>query len=173
MTKRKMTEASEAALSAVEEALKIDFGGDAGTHGTPGPPEASAAHEEPAEAASQGRRTGVSRGSADAARRAPAKSRETAEPPAAEQKPAERTRSRRAANDDLRSVGTLLYALQKRPPMTPKSMESLSPRGRKWPPTCACNCLWPGSALPVKAPVTTAPRSSRCENFLTNDVPPV
>jgi len=48
MSKRKKTEASEAALSAVEEALKIDFGDAAATHETPAAPEGT---EEPAEAA--------------------------------------------------------------------------------------------------------------------------
>ena len=105
MSKLPKTDATEAALSAVEEALKIDFG------------DVARGRDSKAETASFGKNT--DRGG-NTAKSEPARSRtRLAESQSAERKSAERSRARRAANDDVRSVGNLLYALQRRPSTAP------------------------------------------------------
>src|SRR5688500_18019447 len=105
MSKIPKAEATESALSAVEEALKIDFKGGAEKPGADG-------------AAKKAKRMTTGTGAPGARQNA------VAEAPAeqsrqAERKGPERRSTRRAANDDVRSVGNLLYALQRRPSYTP------------------------------------------------------
>ncbi len=106
MSKIPKAEATESALSAVEEALKIDFKGGADKPGADG-------------AAKKAKRMSTGTGAPGARQSA------VAEPPAeqsrqaAERKGPDRRSTRRAANDDVRSVGNLLYALQRRPSYTP------------------------------------------------------
>ncbi len=109
MSKFRKSDTTESALHAVEEALKIDFKGGirpsmAGVAkkvkrmatGTGAP---TARHNPAVEEAAD---TGQERTRAGSDR-----------------KTQDRGRTRRAANDDVRSVGNLLYALQRRPAYTP------------------------------------------------------
>src|SRR5688572_27138857 len=109
MSKFRKADTTESALSAVEEALKIDFKGEAK------PKVESAAKKVKrmitGTGAPSARQNAVAE---DTAEPAPERSRQSAE-----RKGQERSRTRRAANDDVRSVGNLLYALQRRPSYTP------------------------------------------------------
>jgi hypothetical protein len=109
MSKFRKADTTESALNAVEEALKIDFKDGSKQNATGvakkvkrmttgmGAPTArpTAATEEPSEANQERTRLVSDRRGQD------------------------RSRARRAANDDVRSVGNLLYALQRRPSYTP------------------------------------------------------
>ena len=98
----KAKDPAEAALSAVEEALKLDFGG----------PEASAA-DQPAEQETP---------SDERPSRRAAKTADNSEADKDNQRPARRRgRGGRppAANDDRRNIGNLIYALQRRPSTAP------------------------------------------------------
>ncbi len=104
----KAQDPAEAALSAVEEALKLDFGGPIDEAGTSPAPETDAASATP---------------------EAPDVSTETeptTETPQNQQAVSKERRARRgrsgrqnAANDDRRSIGNLIYALQLRPSSAP------------------------------------------------------
>ena len=110
MSKFRKADTTESALHAVEEALKIDFkGGGTKPGGDRRCKEGQADDDRDGRADARGRmRRPRSR-----------RCRPGAKPPATERKGHERTRTRRAANDDVRSVGNLLYALQRRPSYTP------------------------------------------------------
>jgi hypothetical protein len=94
----------------VEEALKIDF------KGGKKPPVASVAQKVRRMATGTGAPTQARH---NAAAEGTAEVSQERNRPTTERKAAERTRTRRAANDDVRSVGNLLYALQRRPSYTP------------------------------------------------------
>ncbi len=106
MSKIPKAEATESALSAVEEALKIDFKGGADKPGADG-------------AAKKAKRMTTGTGAPGARQNAVAEAPAEQSRQAAERKGPERRSTRRAANDDVRSVGNLLYALQRRPSSTP------------------------------------------------------
>ena len=154
MGKSTKSDATEAALSAVEEALKIDFGSvsDLEEEQPAGPSQqdketASKPEESPAPAtdpkpSARGERSRKKSRSAPPAsganptalpqRTAKPADRRTERRAARAEKSAarsvkpqdtgsaqERSRSRKAANDDVRSIGNLLYGLQKRPSAAP------------------------------------------------------
>ena len=110
MSKFRKSDTTESALHAVEEALKIDFKGGSK------PSAAGVAQKVKRMATGTGapitaRQNAAAEENADAS--------QDRNRPATERKAHERTRTRRAANDDVRSVGNLLYALQRRPSYTP------------------------------------------------------
>ena len=96
----KVKDPAEAALSAVEEALKLDFGG---PNDTEEPSTGSAADATPAH-------------STDAETPVPT---EGAEVSTARRRRTGRGARPAAANDDRRSIGNLIYALQRRPSNAP------------------------------------------------------
>src|SRR5688572_15873633 len=105
MSKLPKADTTESAVSAVEEALKIDFegGGKVSAQG----------------AGKKVKRMTTGTGATTARPNADAEAADAGETrQAAERKGPERSR-RRAANDDVRSVGNLLYALQRRPSYAP------------------------------------------------------
>ncbi|MEO1115559.1 MAG: antitoxin, partial [Pseudomonadota bacterium] len=103
----KAKDPAEAALSAVEEALKLDFGGpDATFNFEEGAPEASAATETKTEAEPEKQpKPPASSEPARDEQRAPRRRGRGGRPP--------------AANDDRRNIGNLIYALQRRPSSAP------------------------------------------------------
>ena len=103
----KAKDPAEAALSAVEEALKLDFGGpDATFNFDEGVPEASAAAEvEPEKQPKPPASSEPAREDAREEQRAPRRRGRGGRPP--------------AANDDRRNIGNLVYALQRRPSSAP------------------------------------------------------
>src|SRR6185503_3383529 len=109
MSMFRKSDTTESALHAVEEALKIDFKGGK-------PPAAGVAQKVKRMATGTGAPTTARH---NAAAEETAEAGQERNRPATERKGPERARTRRAANDDVRSVGNLLYALQRRPSYTP------------------------------------------------------
>ena len=117
MSKMPKADSTDSTLSAVEEALKIDFKGSSKRAGGELP-------AKPPEGAAKKVKRMMGGAGAPTTRPSPAPE-ESGEPhqernrPPADRKGQDRSRARRAANDDVRSVGNLLYALQRRPSSTP------------------------------------------------------
>src|SRR5688500_16432971 len=110
MSKFQKGDTGNSALQAVEDALRIDFKG-----GRAKSPVASVA-----KVAKKVRRMAIGTGAPTARQNIAAEETADAGRQGTDRKQQERARGgRRAANDDVRSVGNLLYALQRRPSFTP------------------------------------------------------
>src|SRR4051794_34194250 len=110
MSKMPKIDQTESALNAVEEALKIDFGKGAQPDGESAAKKVKRMAAGPS--APPARQNAVAEVAADQAQ-------ERNRPQGPERRAQDRNRARRAANDDVRSVGNLLYALQRRPSFAP------------------------------------------------------
>ena len=109
MSKFRKSDTTESALHAVEEALKIDF--------KSGPKIGAGSVAKKVKGMTTGTGAPTARQKASAEESTSETAPERNRHAAPERRP-ERGRARRAANDDVRSVGNLLYALQRRPSYT-------------------------------------------------------
>ena len=122
----KSTDPAEVALNAVEEALKLDFGGPDDAKDDKASETANAEVKPDEPAVSSPETDGVAKVAADVTDPEPTITNKPAAPEEAAETQNEvsgprrgRRRSRPAANDDRRNIGSLVYSLQRRPSSGP------------------------------------------------------